>query len=236
MKSIARRAWEWDELRGAGPEHLDPSYVAGFDRKSAFDPAPDLAELKVHGLGAASTLLDFGAGTGELAIAASAICKRVVAIDVSPAMIAVLREKLARRRIRNVDIVQAGFLSYEHEGEPAGFAYSKNALHHLPDFWKAVALERIAAVLKPGGVFRLRDLVYSFEPRDRDRAIESWLSSAPVDAAEGWTRHELETHLREEFSTCSWVLEGMLARAGLEIRQATHGESKVFAAYTCFRL
>ena len=232
---MPRRAWEWDELKGAGGEHLDPEYVAGFDRKSAFDPEPDLAELKQHGLGAASTLLDFGAGTGELAIAASRICGRVVAIDVSPAMIGSLRQKLAQRRIRNVEVVQAGFLSYEHAGEPAGFAYSKNALHHLPDFWKEAALERIAAALAAGGVLVLRDLVYSFAPEERDDVIESWLGAAPSSARDGWTRPELEAHLREEFSTYSYLLEAMLARTGFEVVAAEYSDSKVFARYVCVR-
>jgi ubiquinone/menaquinone biosynthesis C-methylase UbiE len=226
----------WDELKGAGPEHLDGSYVAAFDRKSAFDPAPDLAVLTAHGFGASSIVLDFGAGTGEFAIAASRICRRVMAIDVSPAMLELLRRKIAEQHVANVEVVLQGFLTYEHQGDPADFVFSKNALHHLPDFWKALALERIAAVMKKGGLFRLRDLVYSFAPKERTRVIESWLSSAPADAAEGWTREELEAHIREEFSTYSWLLEAMLLRAGFEIREATYTDNKVFAAYTCVRV
>jgi ubiquinone/menaquinone biosynthesis C-methylase UbiE len=236
LNELKRRSWVWDELKGAGPEHIDASYVAAFDRKSAFDPEPDLVVLKAHGFEASSILLDFGAGTGEFAIAASKICGRVVAIDVSPAMLDLLRRKVADQHAGNVEVVAQGFLTYEHRGEPADFVYSKNALHHLPDFWKAVALERIAAVMRKGGVFRLRDLVYSFEPRERARVIESWLSSAPVNAAKGWTREELETHLREEFSTYSWLLEAMLARTGFEIREATYSDTRVFAAYTCIRV
>ena len=180
-------------------------------------------------------MLDFGAGTGEFAIAAARTCNCVVAIDISPAMIALLRVKLALSRIRNVDVVQAGFLSYEHIGEPAGFAYSKNVLHHLPDFWKAIALERIAAAMGAGGVLVLRDLVYSFAPQERVEVIESWLDSAASSAADGWTRPELEAHLREEFSTYSFLLEAMLGRAGFEVRAVEYSASKVFARYTCVR-
>jgi SAM-dependent methyltransferase len=235
LTTLRRPAWEWNELKGAGPEHLDRSYVAGFDRKSAFDPEPDLADLRSQGLGPRSTLLDFGAGTGEFAIAASRRCKHVVAIDVSPPMVALMREKLARHQIRNVDVVQAGFLTYEHRGERAGFAYSKNALHHLPDFWKAIALRRIADALAPEGVLMLRDLVYSFAPEDRVDAIERWLDDAPSNPSEGWTRPELEAHVREEFSTYSFLLEAMLARAGFAIRAVEHSDSKIFARYTCTR-
>jgi len=40
-----------EELAQAGPEHLDPGFVSGYDRKQgAPDPAQDLAEFVVHGL------------------------------------------------------------------------------------------------------------------------------------------------------------------------------------------
>ena len=45
-----------------------------------------------------------------------------------------------------------------------GFIYTRHALHHLPDLWKVVALGRMAALLVPGGVLFLRDLVFAFEP------------------------------------------------------------------------
>jgi hypothetical protein len=106
----------------------------------------------------------------------------------------------------------------------------------LPDFWKALALERIATLVKPGGILRLRDLVFAFDPRDADRLIEDWLASAPERPDEGWTRSELETHLREEHSTFNWLLEPMIERAGFEIREASYGRARAYAAYTCVRL
>jgi SAM-dependent methyltransferase len=65
--------------------------------------------------------------------------------------------------------MRAGFLSYEHEGDPPDAVFTRNALHHLPDFWKAAALERIARLLRPRGVLLLRDIVYSFETGRRGR-------------------------------------------------------------------
>jgi hypothetical protein len=64
-----------------------------------------------------------------------------------------------------LEAVQAGFLSYEHAGDPPAAICTRNALHHLPDFWNAIALERLARLLQPGGVLRLRDVVYSFGPQ-----------------------------------------------------------------------
>ena len=113
--------------------------------------------------------------------------------------------------------------------------YSRNALHHLPDFWKAVALTRIAGFLAPGGVLRLRDLVYSFEPLEAEAVLERWYAGASATSEVGWTRAELEEHVRTEFSPFSWILEPMLERCGFDIRFAEYAASQTYAAYTCVR-
>lgn len=232
---MATPRWYLDELAHAGGEHLDCAYVAGYDRKAGTDWAAETALLRDLGLDKAHTLVDLGAGTGALALAAASLCRRVVAVDVSPAMLATLRDHAARSVLRNVEGVQAGLLTYEHRGEPADFVYSRNALHHLPDFWKALALARIAAVLRPGGVLRLRDLVFSCEPREAHRIIEAWLAGAADRPAAGWTRAELEIHLRDEYSTFSWLLEPMLERAGFAIQRAEYSASRIYAAYVCVK-
>jgi len=227
--------WLFDELAHAGDEHLDPTYVQGYDRKAQFDPTPDVELLRAFGLGDESTLVDLGAGTGEFALAAARKCRRVVAVDISAPMVKALQAKAARAGCENLEAVRAGFLTYEHEDERPDFIYSRNALHHLPDFWKGLALERLAEMLRSGGVLRLRDLIFSCTAEESEDVIEAWLGAAPADPEEGWTRTELETHLRREFSTFSWLLEPMLQRAGFEIRDADYSESKVFASYVCVR-
>jgi SAM-dependent methyltransferase len=227
--------WFPDELAHAGDEHLDPAYVLGYDRKAGTDPAEDVALFRELGLNGTSTLVDLGAGTGTLALAAAPLCRRVVAVDVSGAMLTLLREKAERLGIGNVECVRGGFLTYRHRGEPADFVYSRNALHHLPDFWKALALERIASVLKPGGVLRLRDLVFSFDPDEAEPVLEAWFERAAASPERGWTRPELEKDVREEHVTFSWLLEPLLERAGFAIREARHDPSRVFSAYTCVK-
>ncbi|HEV8190797.1 MAG TPA: class I SAM-dependent methyltransferase [Ktedonobacterales bacterium] len=229
-------SWFLDELAHAGGEHLDPRYISRYDRKAGTDPADDLAVLRNLGLNETHTLVDLGAGTGTLALGAARFCRRVVAVDISPAMLAVLRQKAEHLGIANVEYMQGGFLTYEHQGDRADFAYSRHALHHLPDFWKALALVRIAVMLKPGGVLYLRDLVFSFEPGEAEQIIGTWLADAPGQAEQGWTRAELETHLREEYSTFSWLLEPMIERAGFKIQAEQHGESRVHSAYTCVKI
>lgn len=217
-----------DEAAYAGPEHLDPDYVAGYDAKTGFDAGADLDLLRSLGLGARSTLVDLGAGTGLFAAEAARECERVVAVDPSPAMLAV-----ARTRPVAFECVEAGFLSYEHGGVPPSFVYSRNALHHLPDFWKAIALERIARMLAPGGGLVLCDIVYSFTPDEADAVLEAWFAAATGNPAAGWTRDELERHVRDEHSTFSWLLEPMLERAGFDVDDRWYSDSRTYARYVC---
>ena len=229
------RAWMLDELAHAGPEHLDPAFVAGFDRKQGYpDPAEDLAVLREHGIGQAATVVDLGTGTGRFALAAAPFVRRVVGVDVSPAMLAVLRQRVTEARLGNVECVRAGFLSYEHTGAPADAVYTRNALHQLPDFWKALALERIANLLRPGGVLRLRDLIFDFQPGEAEAVLDGWLDDAVADPARGYTRADFAEHLRTEFSTFRWLLEPMLAAAGFAVVTAGF-DGSIYGAYTCVR-
>ena len=56
-----------------------------------------------------------------------------------------------------------------------------NALHQLPDLWKVLALDGIAKLLRPGGVLRLRDLIFDFQPAEAEAVFDAWL----VGSAEG---------------------------------------------------
>jgi ubiquinone/menaquinone biosynthesis C-methylase UbiE len=224
-----------DELAHAGPEHLDPAFVAGFDRKQGYpDPAGDLAVLRAHGVGADATAVDLGTGTGRFALAAAPLVRRMVAVDISAAMLAVLRERVAEAGLGNVECVHAGFLSYEHTGAPADAVYTRNALHQLPDFWKVLALERIASLLRPGGVLRLHDLIFDFRPAEAGAVLDDWLDDAAADPSRGYTRADFAEHLRTEFSTFRWLLEPMLAATGFTIVTADF-EGSIYGAYTCIR-
>jgi ubiquinone/menaquinone biosynthesis C-methylase UbiE len=177
-------------------------------------------------------VVDLGAGTGRFALAAARRFGHVTAVDISPAMLDFLRQRAAAAAVTNLACVQAGFLSYQHAGPPADAVHTRNALHQLPDFWKAVALDRIRGMLRPGGVLRLHDLVYDFQPSQADTVFQWWLDNAADDPVRGYTSADFAEHIRSEYSTFRWLLEPMLAATGFEIVTADFSGS-VYGAYTC---
>ena len=83
------KPWMIDELAHAGPEHLDPGFVAGFDRKQRYPELPP------------------------------------------------------RTSPRCASMASAGGARWR--------TWGPGRLHQLPDFWKVLALDRTARLLRPGG-------------------------------------------------------------------------------------
>lgn len=229
--------WLLDEIAHAGPEHLDEEFIAGYDRKQGYpDPAEDIETFERHGLGETSVIVDLGAGTGQFAVPAAQRFGKVIAADVSPVMVAAIRAKadaagLGTQRPARLIVERAGFFSFS-PGEPVDGVFTRNALHQVPDFWKVVALKRIADMLRPGGVLRLQDLIFDFGPGEIDDVFAGWFADAADDPATGYTAADYAEHIKTEYSTFRWLLEPMLAAAGFEITDVSY-ERRLYGAYTC---
>ena len=63
---------------------------------------------------------------------------------------------------------------------------------------------------------------------------EDWFDQAAADPADGYTSEDYAEHIRTEFSTFRWLLEPMLAAAGLEIVTAEF-DRRLYGAYTCVK-
>jgi hypothetical protein len=103
--------WRLDEGVHAGCEHLDPDYVAGYERKAGFDPADDIDVLRRHGLTTDSVVVDMGAGTGVFTAAVAPLCRKVIGRRRLPGHDR--RVALPRRtqRLGQRELDRAGFLS-----------------------------------------------------------------------------------------------------------------------------
>jgi ubiquinone/menaquinone biosynthesis C-methylase UbiE len=178
-------------------------------------------------------VLEIGTGTGEFALAAARHCAKVYAVDLSGGMLRYAGKKAASRNIRNIDFLQGGFLTYEHQGGLLDAAVTQIALHHLPDFWKQVALLRIADLLKAGGKFCLRDVVYSFDVAGYKDYFTKLIAQASNRSGEEFAR-SMSKHVKNEYSTLDWVMEGMIRQAGFDIISAEH-KNGFFSLYLCIK-
>jgi ubiquinone/menaquinone biosynthesis C-methylase UbiE len=225
--------WLFNEMRPSGTDYNELENVRAYDeqmkkiRDVAGESRTIIEKLKLSG---EETVLEFGSGTGEFAVHASKHCRRFFAVDVSPAMLAFARLKADHLGLTNISFTNAGFLSYSHSGEAVDAVVSQLTLHHLPDFWKQIALHRLFTMLKPGGKLFLKDTVYSFAPRQYREFFEGWIrQTGTVDTK---ICQQVESHIREEFSTSGWIMEGILREAGFTILEANY-EQGFLATYLC---
>ena len=161
------------------------------------------------------TVLEIGTGTGEFALAAALHCAKVYAVDLSEGMLKYAEKKARSRGVKNVEFLQGGFLTYQHP-TPVDAVVTQLALHHLPDFWKQVALMRMADMLRDGGKLCLRDVVFNFDIRDYEDSIESYVSRASEIMGDEFAGR-IAAHVKNEYSTIDWIMEGMIERAGFKV-------------------
>ncbi|OGV50579.1 MAG: hypothetical protein A2X49_12290 [Lentisphaerae bacterium GWF2_52_8] len=231
---MASYDWHYDEFVQKGTDYGDLKNVEEYDaRHSRFRDYEKEAEEKLSKLKAdsESVIIDLGCGTGAFALIAAMHCRKIHAVDVSEAMLEYASRKARKAGLGKIEFHKGGFLSYEHKGEPADALVSSAVLHHLPDFWKQIALKRIYSLIKPGGRFFLFDVVFSFNPDDCEKVFDDWLKGIEETLGPEFAR-EAAVHLRDEYSTFSWVMEGLLARAGFEIESCEY-EKGLLAKYLC---
>jgi putative AdoMet-dependent methyltransferase len=229
--------WQYDEMRHVGVDYADANVVAQYDEDhKRFRDYEKSAEDIISALGLATehTVIDMGCGTGAFVLHAAPRCKKVYAVDVSAAMLEYLKKKAAKNNLKNIEYHQAGFLTYEHRDEPVDAIVSVAALHHLPDFWKLVGLSRVADMLKPGGSLCLLDVVYSFSVREYKDAFDQWVSSTEASLGKEFA-DETVIHIRDEYSTWDWILEGMLERSGFTIKEKRTLKAMPGTTYICIR-
>ncbi len=88
----------------------------------------------------------------------------------------------------DIEFLPGGFLTYWHGGAPLGCTVSQIALHHLPDFWKQIALLRIASMLSEGDKLCVRYVVYSFDPRSHEKYLSGFLARVSERAGPQFAR------------------------------------------------
>jgi len=229
-----RPDWFFDEMSHSGVDYNDPAQVEVYDRNHQRFRDYDKASQQIIdrlGLGPEHSVLDMGAGTGAFALYAARYCNAIYAVDVSEAMLAYCRQQAEQAGLANIVFCHGGFLTYEHQAEPVDAVISTAVLHHLPDFWKLVGLRRVAAMLKPGGILYLFDVVFPSADENLELHLDAWVGSFEKDVGPEFAA-EVHTHIRDEYSTYDWIMEGLLTWAGFAIESAEY-DDHFGAVYIC---
>jgi putative AdoMet-dependent methyltransferase len=232
MASVPR--WQYDETKFSGVDYFRGDEVAAYDRmhKKFRDYAKSTGEIiRRLSLTGDSTVIDLGSGTGAFALHAARKCRTVYAVDISNAMLDYCRQQATKEGVTNIVLCHAGLLTYEHPAEPADAAVCVAVLHHLPDFWKAVALTRCCRMLKPGGRLYLFDIVFPSRESTLPEKIDEWVMAIEA-MADARLAEEAVVHARDEFSTYDWIMEGLLTRSGFRVDASEYGKG-FQATYVC---
>jgi len=215
MKKIL--SWQYDEFKQVGIDYGDSTEVEAYDSRHAQFRDVDAectAILDTLAVTKQSVVIELGTGTGAFAIHAARRCASVYAVDVSSIMLEYAKQRSVKAGLENISFCHAGFLTYEHKDAPGDALVNSMAFHHLPDFWKSVALDRMNGMLKPGGLLYIHDVI--FEQTDVETNISPWIDNLG-ETGRLQLRNEVATHIREEFSTFDWIMDGLIERAGFKI-------------------
>lgn len=222
--------WWFNEFQHLGVDFDDADVVETYMDQQGTRAADEQALIDRLGISTQDRVLEFGCGTGLFAIEAAKRCHHVYAVDISHAMLKSVQRSAESAGMTNLTLIHGGFLSYEHQSDPVDYVVSKYAFHHLPDFWKSVALDHIAKVLKSQGTLYLEDVIYSFPPDEYEQYLDGWIKQVANPNSTSFSVTEFEMHVREEYSTFDWIIEGLLERNGFEIREK-HIKSATYANY-----
>lgn len=226
--------WLYNEFQQTGKDYSLEEEVKVYDEthsrfRDIQKESTDLLELlKVTD---DDVLVDFGSGSGVFAIEAAKICNKVYAVDISENMLSLARNKATLHNVENIEFVHSGFLNFDLPHQSADYITSTFSFHHLPDFWKKVALGKMYGLLKEEGVLYIRDVVIEdsrpFENIDRFIAEQEKLGGT-------FLKEDAEQHFREEYSTFDWVMDSLLERSGFIIQSKTI-EKGLIVSYLCIK-
>ena len=139
---------------------------------------------------------EIGCGTGALARALAARCKRVVALDLSAEMIRVARSRSVR--FNNLEFQLADAMTCDFPQSHFDFICSIATFHHLQ---QRELIIKIKDALRPGGVLVVLDLVQSERLNERlfdiiglgisatMRLIHNGRLQPPPEVRKAWEQH-----------------------------------------------
>ena len=165
-------------------------------------------------------VLEIGCGTGAFSRLLAGRAERVLAIDLSPQMIRLARER--SKPYPNIDFVTGDVMTYHLPDDQFDCIATLTTIHHLPI---EPILRKIRKALKPGGVFvcldlyrrsNLRDLLFDGVAYPTNlflRLRKTGKPRPPREVREAYAEHgKTDTYLKlpRIGQTCADILPGAL--------------------------
>jgi SAM-dependent methyltransferase len=116
---------------------------------------PDPAGVVVQvGIRSAMNVIDLCCGDGWFTLQIAKLARRVVAIDIDPALLAVARHRLSESEVSNCEFIAGDAYEVARlSTQPVDFVFLANAFHGVPDKRRLASAVRDA--LKPFGQFAI---------------------------------------------------------------------------------
>lgn len=163
-----------DLIRGEFARQADRFAAASATTRS------DLSERIADAIPDQGLVLDLACGPGIVTAALAEKARRVVALDLTPQMLANARRRCAAAGRKNVGFVEASAGDLPFPSGAFDAVVTRLSIHHFPE--PAPILEETRRVLRPGGSFVLADIVSSDDPEKSalHNAIEVWRDPSHV--------------------------------------------------------
>ncbi len=140
MTDFESRAKDWDKL----PDRVERARATAKAMHRRVKLTPDMSAL------------EYGCGTGLLSFELQSCLRTIVMADISPAMLDVLREKIASAGVTNMEPLRLDLSIDPPPARSFDLIYTLLTLHHIPNIQPV--LEKFHALLKPGGILCIADL------------------------------------------------------------------------------
>ncbi|MFB3896327.1 MAG: class I SAM-dependent methyltransferase [bacterium] len=229
--------WQYDEFLPPGVDFTSVEEVQQYDAMhQKFRDYSKASQMIIQALGLnlRSTVIDMGSGTGAFTLYAAKQCNQIYAVDISKPMLEYCQKKAETAGVSNISFHHGGLLTYEHQAEPVDAMVCVAVLHHLPDFWKQIGLQRAAQMIKPGGKLFLFDIVFSSKEAQLFESIDKMIQAFEQQAGEQMAREAI-IHIKNEYSTYDWIMEGILTKSGFKIDTAQYNPG-FQTTYICSRV
>lgn len=146
---------EGDGDKYIGYEYIGESYSGS--RKYIIDERFALFAKEISGLTGDGIFLDLGCGDGCITVPCASFGTKIIAGDISRAMLSILQERAGRNNIslENVTLCRMNALDIPLKGESVDVVVANSVLHLISNPGKVVS--EIHRVLKKGGCFVCQD-------------------------------------------------------------------------------